>query len=192
MVRQEVESHYCKPPHIEYGEEKPTACVVSCSGGGEGYRVGGCSKPALHVRAAGQVAASLHLATAQPLPLQGHNVTLSIQGGHCTIRHDHSVLCSPPRVVLISTPAVCTMKHSTPLRVVGNECKVEKAFGEAHAGFLLHPIRKTHSASVEDVLERMGTTSGEIVEGSRLVEGAATLWERLQGAIRTLGQRLGS
>lgn len=75
---------------------------------------------------------------------QGHNITLAIDGGSCTISHkDHSVTCHPPRVRLVKTPASCTKKHSTPVRVVGKECKIVKTFGDRKEGYLKPPLNKT-------------------------------------------------
>ncbi len=44
---------------------------------------------------------------------------------------------------LIKTPATCTKKHTTPVKVVGKECKIVKRFGDAKQGFLVPPKNKT-------------------------------------------------
>jgi len=46
-------------------------------------------------------------------------------------------------VRLIKTPATCTKKHTTPVTVVGKECKIVKRFGDAKQGFLVPPKNKT-------------------------------------------------
>lgn len=104
---------------------------------------------------------------------QGHNLTLSIQGGYCDLLHhpQHGVICHPPRVVLVKTRAACTHKHTTPLRVVGKECKVEKAWGEAKAGYLVPPVRKSASLDLGGALEALTQRAGDTASstGSALI-----------------------
>lgn len=196
---QEMEEGICKPPHLEPGERKPTACVVRAGGA---CAAAGCARVHLLVRVADS--RTPLPSTVPPRPRQGHNVTLSFQGGHCDLLHppQHGVVCHPPRVVLVKTPAACTLKHTTPLRVVGKECKVVKEWGEAKQGYLLPPVTKSASLSLGDALatlqQRAGGAaassagSGPIGEGGLIGEGG-----RLRGrvasvlsALSALGQRL--
>lgn len=142
---QEVEEHVCKHPYIESGRSVPSHCDVSwpgCSlfpGLGPQCTAHGCTL-LMPLQGGRLTYAPFHVFC----PSQGHNITLAIDGGSCTISHkDHSVTCHPPRVRLIKTPASCTKKHTTPVRVVGKECKIVKRFGDAKQGFLKPPLNKT-------------------------------------------------
>ncbi|PRW58938.1 aggrecan core -like [Chlorella sorokiniana] len=128
-----------------------------------------------------------------PSHCDGHNITLAIDGGSCTISHkDHSVTCRPPRVRLIKTPASCTKKHTTPIKVVGKECKIVKHFGDTKEGFLKAPHNKTvvldFSEPTAPRLVRSAPTastgsgsskSSKAGLASRLADGLAAMRERL-------------
>lgn len=102
-----AEERLCSPPRIEWGEKVPSACVVSeirVCGGWAAVAV--ASKPT-----------PTRCTPAHPPShaTQGPNITLSIQGGSCTLEQHGGGTCRPLRVVLFTTPAACTKTHSTPV-----------------------------------------------------------------------------
>ena len=46
--------------------------------------------------------------------------------------------------MLITSPAKCTLHHSTSTHIIGKECKIEKLYGEKETGYLKGPKNATY------------------------------------------------